>query len=92
MMLIRSQDKLILTEYPCIIRIVDSRKYSGSCFIDTATDGLGMYSSKEKAMKVLDMIEAKYLEPIYINCVAENEYTKYEHKIFQMPADEEVEI
>lgn len=80
-MWIRSQDKLLLTnvdtsngiminEYPdeCLI----SLEYANTSF------KLGEYSSKEKALKVLDEIQKRteYLYP----------------KSFQMHADEDVEV
>ncbi len=78
-MWIRSQDKLLLTnvdtsngiminEYPdeCLI----SLEYANTSF------KLGEYSSKEKALMVLDKIES---------------YLEYSHNIvFQMPQDDEV--
>lgn len=80
-MWIRSQDKLLLTnvdtsngiminEYPdeCLI----SLEYANTSF------KLGEYSSKEKALMVLDKIES---------------YLEYSHNIvFQMPQDDEVEV
>lgn len=80
-MWIRSQDKLLLTnvdtsngiminEYPdeCLI----SLEYANTSF------KLGEYSSKEKALMVLDKIES---------------YLEYSHNIvFQMPQDLEVEV
>jgi hypothetical protein len=48
---------------------------------------LGKYSSKEKAMKVLDMIQKAYLDANHYNhsgCVM--------NTVFEMPADEEVEV
>lgn len=44
---------------------------------------LGIYSSEEKAMKVLDMMQDKYIDANW----------KYVHNtIFTMPADEEVDL
>ena len=48
---------------------------------------LGEYSTKYKALKVLDMIQSKYLEPIYIADIGGGEFARYERKIFQMPDD-----
>ena len=53
---------------------------------------LGRYSSVEKAMKVLDMIQKEYLSPIARNVVGENEVEIYQNKVFEMPADEEVNV
>ena len=88
-MLIRTQDKTKLIEFSNITIIEISKENFN---IQTPSYFLGIYSSKEKALKVLDMIEAKYLEPVYINDIGGNEYAKYEHKVFHMPADDEVEI
>lgn len=44
---------------------------------------LGIYSTEEKAMKVLDVIQEKYEE-------ANNYYVR--NTVFAMPADEEVEV
>lgn len=81
-MWIRSQDKLLLTnvdtsngiminEYPdeCLI----SLEYANTSF------KLGEYSSKEKALKVLDEIQ----ELIYFNA-------KHNGFTYQMPQDDEV--
>jgi hypothetical protein len=80
-MWIRSQDKLLLTnvdtsngiminEYPdeCLI----SLEYANTSF------KLGEYSSKEKALKVLDAIEESLEYPY--------------NEVFEMPQDEEVEV
>lgn len=51
---------------------------------------LGTYSTEEKALKVLDMIQKEYLSPIVRNTVGENEVEIYQNKVFKMPDDEEV--
>ena len=51
---------------------------------------LGGYTSNEKALKVLDMIEQEYLSPITKNVISDNEIEIYQNKIFVMPEDEEV--
>lgn len=99
-MLIRTQDKRNLVDLQNII--ISINKYpiyypdkQGAPYyfnIETRNFVLGKYSYEEKALKVLDMIEAKYLEPGYINCVADNEYAKYDRKVFHMPEDEEVNV
>ena len=53
---------------------------------------LGEYSTEEKALKVLDMIEERTNEPIYINDIGGNEYAKYPAPSFHMPQDNEVEL
>lgn len=68
--------------YPCQIYIlVEGREYL-----------LGKYSTKEKASKVLDMIQEEYLEPTYITDIGCGEYAKYERVAFQMPKDSEVGV
>ena len=89
-MWIRSQDKeeLKKCEYYSIEQSAFSEDYvilvnGNYCF--------GVYSSKEKALKVLDLIQAKILEPIYENDLACCEKEIYTSKVFQMPQDDEVE-
>ena len=77
-MLIRSQDKEILAnmEGPIAIEILsDGKGHATMYWKDSYV--LGTYSSKEKAMKVLDMIQEAYVNG---------------HIDYQMPADSEVEI
>ena len=57
--------------------------------MDNANTILGAYSTEEKAIKVLDMIEDAYL-----NCNHSSmmwNYAFVENKVFQMPQDSEVE-
>lgn len=86
-MWIRSQDKETLKN--CETIYLDSNCISGRGNTDKYSI-LGYYSTKEKALKVLDMIHNKIIEldknkflgmteQIYIRCV------------FQMPQDDEVE-
>ena len=81
-MLIRSQDnkKLVnLRNVECIsIRTDDETTdiWCGGYLV-------GEYSTEEKAIKVLDMFERRYLDFCY------NYHSK--SGVFQMPADEEVE-
>ena len=60
---------------------------------------IGLYSSEEKALKVLDMIQEKYLSYMELNggmMATANFYIQPNMwnmpKVFQMPADEEVEV
>lgn len=62
------------------------------CQSTTDNYKLGKYSSKEKALKVLDMIEGHVNEPIYHEEVGNGEIAEYRHATFKMPADEEVEV
>ena len=80
-MLIRSQDKEILVnmETSIVFHIsgVIGKKYPK--FVYWKGDGyvIGLYSTKAKAMKVLDMIQEAYVNG---------------HIDYQMPADSEVEV
>ena len=77
-MLIRSQDKEILAnmEGPIAIEILgDGKGHATMYWKDSYV--LGTYSSKEKAMKVLDMIQEAYVNG---------------HIDYQMPADSEVVV
>lgn len=80
-MIIRSQDKrtIIPLNQPIYVEmVIDKWKVSTESFF------LGEYSTKEKAIKVLDMI-----------CKAYENYrggNVYEYSIFNMPSDEEVEV
>ena len=96
-MLIRSQDKLSLIELSCInISINRYTTFEYKChdyyLIQCNIAILGEYSTKEKAIKVLDMIEEEYNTPTYINDEGGGEYAKYNNKIFHMPQDSEVII
>lgn len=77
-MLIRSQDKEILAnmEGPIAIEILsDGNGYTTMYWKDSYA--LGTYSSKEKAIKVLDMIQEAYING---------------HIDYQMPSDSEVVV
>jgi hypothetical protein len=75
-MLIRSQDKEILAnmEGPIAIEILSDGKGHATMYWKDSY-ALGTYSSKEKAIKVLDMIQEAYING---------------HIDYQMPADSEV--
>lgn len=77
-MLIRSQDKEILAnmEGPIAIEILDNGKGRATMYWKDSY-ALGTYSSKEKAMKVLDMIQEAYVNG---------------HIDYQMPEDSEVVV
>ena len=79
---IRSQDKETL---------INVNKIEITDFCDTHKNAiwgddilLGRYSSKEKALKVLDMIQ-EFIKNMYVGV------TNYMGKPFQMPLDSEVE-
>ena len=76
-MLIRSQNKEVLVAFENLLDVevsgvvISARKDNGwHCF-------LGEYSTKAKALKVLDMIQKAYLNG---------------RIVYQMPADSEVEV
>ena len=77
-MLIRSQDKEILAnmEGPIAIEILSGGKGHATMYWKDSYV-LGTYSSKEKAIKVLDMIQEAYVNG---------------HIDYQMPADSEVVV
>lgn len=89
-MLIRSQDKEILAnmEGPIAIEILsDGKGHATMYWKDSYV--LGTYSSKKKAIKVLDMIQERYeeyeTERIYKEGV-------FKIRTFQMPEDGSVEV
>lgn len=81
---IRSQDKTSLVECKTIdmIKQVNGEYYANANYIDFGEaenyDFLGKYSTKEKAVKALDMIQ--------------EHIAKHSNNVFQMPQDAEVEI
>ena len=94
-MLIRSQDKYSLTD-SLDVTISKTRPRTGGEYIgeDIYTRSgvfLGHYSSKEKAIKVLDMIQNAYLQ---YGTIADGRGNIYNAvvvpKVFQMPQDDEV--
>lgn len=76
-MLIRSQNKEVLIVFESLLDVevsggvISTRIEHGWCCL------LGEYSTKEKAMKVLDMIQEAYVNG---------------HVDYQMPEDSEVEV
>lgn len=81
-MWIRSQNRKILTNVnEVLICAMDDNKYFIEGFWNRGSDTLGIYSTEEKALKVLDQIQYN-MEPF------EHEPTM----VFQMPQDEEVEV
>lgn len=81
-MWIRSQDKKILTEIHDV-EIDSGFKVWGSGSL------IGEYSTQEKAIKVLDMIQEKIIERELMNFGLAKRFS-YEHCAFQMPQDDEV--
>lgn len=79
-MLIRSQDKRMIVNFNSICALsAFSEKDSEDIYVEDGTGSLmvGRYSTREKAMKVLDMIQEAYVNG---------------HIDYQMPADSEVEV
>ena len=89
-MLIRSQNKEMIVNVDTANHIFVGEAYrSNGSLYDVCADEmrLGYYSTKAKAMKVLDMIQKRYEE-----CETERIYKEGVFKIgtFQMPEDNEV--
>lgn len=78
-MLIRSQDKTRIRPLHSCLEI-----YVRDCYVRIDGADYGEYSTQEKAIKVLDMIESKYTEG--------NEWLSVAGKIFKMPQDNEVKL
>lgn len=98
-MLIRSQDKEMIINMAATNHIYAREVYrpSGS-LIDIISDEmrLGYYSTKEKAIKVLDMIQEAYSEYQIMLNFSVSYLHEFKEKtdgfaIFQMPEDSEVE-
>jgi hypothetical protein len=51
----------------------------------------GRYSTMRMAIKALDMLEEHFNEPVYYNVINKNETERYEHTVFQFPAESEIE-
>ena len=93
-MLIRSQDKLQLINLENGTTAVDYRNKKNILFYDIGsvepTSTIGEYSSEEKVIKVLDMIQDNYAK---LDCVHHGVYIHGDCvSVFQMPQDEEVEV
>ena len=90
-MLIRSQDKRMIVNFNNICTVsAFPEKDSEDIYVEDGTGSLmvGRYSTKAKAMKVLNMIQKRYEE-----YETERIYKEGVFKIgtFQMPEDSEVE-
>ena len=91
-MLIRSQNKELLVNFNVSSGIeIEERntKTVVTSYITGCSYLLGEYSTKEKALKVLDMIQEAY-ESYEYEKVFKTGLTLFE--TFQMPADSEVEV
>ena len=99
-MLIRSQDKRKLSNLNLVSDIVVSKTKSGNaevlaCYPYFATSDcgfatLGTYSTEEKAINVLGMIQNKYFEHMTVESNGAVVQILERPKVFQMPSDEEV--
>jgi hypothetical protein len=91
-MLIRSQDREILINLNTLAGI-EITKGPVKTTITSYTTGciylLGEYSTKEKAMKVLDMIQEAYCK---FMSVKNDDAWSGKESVFYMPEDSEVEI
>ena len=89
-MLIRSQDKEMIINMAATNHIYVREVYrpSGN-LIDISSDEmrLGYYSTKEKAIKVLDMIQEAYCD---FMAVRNDDMWCGKDSVFQMPEDSEV--
>lgn len=89
-MLIRSQDKRILINMNNVssIEVGDNELRIFAADGETIYD-LGSYSTKAKAMKVLDMIQEAYCK---FMSVKNDDAWSGKESVFYMPEDSEVEI
>lgn len=89
---IRSQDRKTLTNANDIYIHLRSNGYA----VCTGKVDLGVYSSEEKAVKVLDSIRAfaekpEYFELYQINTMFTDSYFYRKRNIYDMPQDNEVD-
>lgn len=90
-MLIRSQDKRMIVNFDNICTVsAFPEKDSEDIYVEDGTGSLmvGRYSTKEKAMKVLDMIQDAYCK---FMSVKNDDAWGGKESVFYMPADSEVE-
>lgn len=91
-MLIRSQDKRMIVNFENICTVsAFPEKDSEDIYVEDGTGSLmvGRYSAKEKAMKVLDMIQEAYCK---FMSVKNDDAWSGKESVFYMPEDSEVEI
>lgn len=99
-MWIRSQDRdcLINVNDVCFYKLTykERKTYQFRCYgFGDDYYILGNYSSKEKAMKVLDMIqdfEIRHQANLLLAIYSEANDNAEENMVFQMPQDSEVEV
>lgn len=91
-MLIRSQDKRMIVNFDNICTVsAFPEKDSEDIYVEDGTGSLmvGRYSAKEKAMKVLDMIQEAYCK---FMSVKNDDAWDGKESVFYMPEDSEVEV
>lgn len=92
-MLIRSQGKKILVNFNQCEQIAVYNFKPGIYTVETRTALLGKYTSEEKAVKVLDMIQKVYGGYTTLSSPISGISGIYNiPKMFQMPQDDEVEV
>ena len=95
-LLIRSQSGNSLVNLNHSVGIGITEAFDGILIMCQSTTNeykLGKYSSTEKALKVLDMIEKKYLSYASIESGFYGTHGIFNlPKVFKMPADDEVEV
>lgn len=94
-MIIRSQDKKLLVNFKNVASLYANSKNKivvmyPAVSEDSLWDELGQYSTEEKAIKVLDMIQNKYENVTYENNHGDQNCGEYAS--FQMPQDNEVTV
>ena len=95
-MWIRSQDRLRLLNLNGFNYLNENNEHKILGF-DTSSDNddmywlLGEYSTKEKGIKVLDMLQEEILKAIYLVNTVVGEFEMDKDKFFEMPQDDEVE-
>ena len=90
-MLIRSQDKRMIVNFDNICTVsAFPEKDSEDVYVEDGTGSLmvGRYSTKEKAIKVLDMIQEAYCK---FMSVKNDDAWDGKESVFYMPEDSEVE-
>lgn len=91
-MLIRSQDKRMIVNFDNICTVSASpEKHSEDIYVEDGTGSLmvGRYSTKAKAMKVLDMIQEAYCK---FMSVKNDDAWGGKESVFQIPEDGSVEV
>ncbi|WP_125153131.1 hypothetical protein [Clostridium rectalis] len=80
-MWIRSQDKLILGQFNCVVR---STNQIGASLNGSTTVILGEYPNEKRAVEVLDMIQDRIMKGTSFDSINNKKRTTKEF-VFQMP-------